>query len=385
MPIFKKVKLGDIAEIASGGTPSSSNPNYWNGNINWATLPDLKNKYLFDTQRKITKLGLENSSARLLPINTIIFSSRATIGEISIAKVETSTNQGSKNLICNSSKIDFEYLYYCLKLNTNRIEQLASGATYKEINKTDLSNIEIDFPDLSTQTRISSLLSVYDDLIGNNEKRIKLLEEMAQLLYSEWFVKLKFPGHERIKMVDSKTGLGKLPQGWEVVTIESLLGKVKRKVKIQTGEYLPFGKYYVIDQGREFIAGYTNNEDAVYDKDLIVFGDHSRCFKYCNFPFACGADGTQLLLTNDSNRMPETLLYYIVLNSGLQNFNYARHFKFLKSIQVIKPDSLIAKQFDNIIGSSYSQIRILREKNIILSQIRDLLIPQLVTGRRELK
>ena len=102
---FTKVKLGEVCTIESGGTPSSKIDQYWNdGDILWATLPDLKTKYIVNTVRKITEEGLQNSSAKLLPKNSVIFSSRATIGEVSIAKKEVSTNQGSKNFICNSEK-----------------------------------------------------------------------------------------------------------------------------------------------------------------------------------------------------------------------------------------------------------------------------------------
>lgn len=105
------VKLDEVAEIISGGTPDTQNPNFWDGDICWATLVDTKSKYLNDTSKKISQLGLEKSSAKLLPINTVIFSSRASIGEVSIAKVATSTNQGFKNFICDDSKIHYEYLY----------------------------------------------------------------------------------------------------------------------------------------------------------------------------------------------------------------------------------------------------------------------------------
>ncbi len=261
-----------------------------------------------------------------------------------------------------------KFVYY--KLKTLGLEKFNAGAGVPTLNKNHLDTLEIKIPDHQTQNKIASVLSAYDDLIENNERRIKALEEMAQLLYTEWFVKPAQNG---------------LPEGWEDVTIGSLLGKVKRKTKIQATEYLQIGEFPIVDQGREFIAGYTDNKETIYDQDLVVFGDHSRCFKYINFPFACGADGTQLLLTNDSERMPEILLYYVVLNSGLQNFNYARHFKFLKSLRVIKPDSSNAQKFAIFANGVYSQIRALRDKNKNLSKTRDLLIPQLVTGKRELK
>lgn len=135
-------KLGDITEILSGGTPSSDVPEYWDGDINWVTLVDSKQKYLLSTKRKITAAGLKNSSAKLLPINTVIFSSRATIGDVTIAKVETATNQGYKNFICDESKIKHEYLYYLLKYLAGDIADLAGGMTFKEISKATISNFK---------------------------------------------------------------------------------------------------------------------------------------------------------------------------------------------------------------------------------------------------
>jgi len=105
---YSKESLGNIAEIVNGGTPNTKIKEYWEGgNINWATLVDTKEKYLFDTRRKITEKGLKNSNAQLLPLNTVIFSSRATIGEVTIAKIETCTNQGFKNFVCDSNRINY--------------------------------------------------------------------------------------------------------------------------------------------------------------------------------------------------------------------------------------------------------------------------------------
>ena len=108
-------KLGDVAEIYGGSTPDTKNFEYWDGNVSWATLVDTKEKYLQTTNRKITQAGLESCSARLLPINTVLFSSRATIGDISITQIETATNQGYKNFVCNPEQIHYEFLYYILK------------------------------------------------------------------------------------------------------------------------------------------------------------------------------------------------------------------------------------------------------------------------------
>ncbi|HOE38918.1 MAG TPA: restriction endonuclease subunit S [Bacteroidales bacterium] len=177
------VKLGNVCKILSGGTPNTKNQQYWNGNICWATLVDTKDKYLYDTQRKITTLGLQESSAVLLPIDTVIFSSRATIGNICINKVETSTNQGYKNFICNKEKILPEYLYNILKNQTENISMLASGMTYPEISKSQLSEFKIPLPPLDIQEKIVDEVLIIEEkskthvILDMEEQRAKILKK----------------------------------------------------------------------------------------------------------------------------------------------------------------------------------------------------------------
>ncbi|MDP1676691.1 MAG: restriction endonuclease subunit S [Bacteroidota bacterium] len=171
---YEMKKLDDLTEIKNGGTPDTNNPLFWtNGSIFWATLVDTKSKYLFSTQRKITKEGLDNSSAQLLPINTVIFSSRATIGEVTITKVETCTNQGYKNFICNPDLLHYEYLYYVLKNSVKEIEKLSSGMTYKEINTKSIKNFRIPTPALNVQKRLVQELETV-------EKQITVAEHIIQ-------------------------------------------------------------------------------------------------------------------------------------------------------------------------------------------------------------
>jgi len=192
------VRLGEIADIQSGGTPKSDIADFWDGNINWATLVDTKEKYLFATERKITNKGLENSSAKLMPANTVLFSSRATIGAVSIAKVPTATNQGYKNFVCDETQIHYEYLYEVLKEFAPLIEQLASGTTFKEVSKSVIENFKIPLPPLEVQQQIvaecetvdaevkqaQAMLAHADERIKNaldNRHPIKKLEEVCEM------------------------------------------------------------------------------------------------------------------------------------------------------------------------------------------------------------
>jgi type I restriction enzyme, S subunit len=377
MRTWTKQKLGDLAEIVMGQSPESKHYNETGDGLPFFQgVKDFGEKY-----PSVTKWT--TSANKIAFVNDILFSVRAPVGDINMAKVKCALGRG----VCaiRSKNNQGNFLYFLLRGNIEKIMNVGNGAIYDSINKPTLENMEFLAPNLPTQTRIASVLSAYDDLIENNEKRIKALEEMAQLLYTEWFVKFKFPGHKKVKMVDSGTKYDMVPEGWEVVAVGDLLETVKRKAKLQTSEYQITGQYPIVDQGIGFIAGYTDDEDAVYNENIIVFGDHSRCFKYCNFSFTCGADGTQLLKTNDAERMPQILLYYAVINVGLQNYNYARHFKFLKALTILKPDSATANAFDELVNQTYEQIKQLKQQNINAGKTRDLLIPQLVTGKRELK
>ena len=151
---FPLVPLGNVVDIFNGGTPDTSVPEFWDGNICWATLADTKQKYLYSTERTITEAGLNSCNATLMPVNSVLFSSRATIGDVSIAKVPAATNQGYKNFVCKESFIHYEYLYYILKYEAKAIEALAGGMTYPEISKEKIGQFRIPLPPLEVQQKI---------------------------------------------------------------------------------------------------------------------------------------------------------------------------------------------------------------------------------------
>lgn len=155
------VRLGDIADISSGGTPSTKKPEYWGNDIHWATIEDVKQKYLYGTRRNISSAGSVHAGP-ILPINTVLFSSRATIGEISITKTETTTNQGFKNFVCHPDRLNYEYLYYALRREAPDMAASCGGMTYLEISAGRISDWRIPLPPLPEQQRIARHLSRYD-------------------------------------------------------------------------------------------------------------------------------------------------------------------------------------------------------------------------------
>lgn len=186
-------KLKDIGKISSGGTPSTSNDNNFGGNIAWITPADLtgyKDKFISKGKRNLSEEGLKNSSAKILPKGTILFSSRAPIGYVAIAQNEISTNQGFKNLTPNESVIS-EYVYYYLLGAKNLAEQSASGTTFKEISATAFSNLPIPLPPLSEQNlivaEIDKRFEVVDKTLNLIDKSIQNAKNLKQSILKKAF------------------------------------------------------------------------------------------------------------------------------------------------------------------------------------------------------
>jgi len=250
-----------------------------------------------------------------------------------------------------------------------------NGATVDRIPLTKFPDFPVRLPKLPAQERIANILSAYDNLIEDNRRRIQLLEQAARLLYREWFVHLRFPGHEHVKIKDG------VPERWEMIQVKDILAKVKRPRKIKKEEYLEDGLIPCVDQSREFIGGYTDDQEAIVDsgKPVIVFGDHTRILKFIDFPFACGADGTQLIVSND-DEISQEYLYFALDAIDLSNYFYARHFKFLKDQHIPRPSSMLVSQFTNVVRPIMQQIKTLREQIYHLGKARDLLLPRLMNG-----
>ncbi|NHB53560.1 restriction endonuclease subunit S [Helicobacter pylori] len=179
---WQKVRLGDIAEIIGGGTPSTQVASFWNGSINWFTPTEIGiTKYVYKSQRTITPLGLKKSSAKLLPIGTILLTSRASIGDCAILKVAATTNQGFQSLI-PLEKINNEFLYYLMLTLKNKLLKLASGSTFLEVSPNKIKNLLIPLPHLNEQAAIANVLSALDHEIISLKNKKRQFENIKKAL-----------------------------------------------------------------------------------------------------------------------------------------------------------------------------------------------------------
>lgn len=172
-------KISDLGTIVSGGTHDTNNPEYWDGYVLWVTPSEvsaLSNRFIWDTERKITEKGLKHSSAKLLPVNSLIICTRATIGDCCINKKPICTNQGFKNIIVTGNNVDF--LYYLISKNKHELIRKACGSTFLEISKKDIDNLKFPIPPLAEQEKIAEILGTWDEAI---EKLSSLIEQKKLL------------------------------------------------------------------------------------------------------------------------------------------------------------------------------------------------------------
>ena len=181
-------RLGDICTVVSGTTPKSSCPEYWDGDLNWVTPAELNDDsdVIYESQRKITKQAVVDSSLKSFPAGTVLFSSRAPIGKVAIAGTEMYCNQGFKNLIC-SDAIYNRYLYHFLKSKTEYLNSLGRGATFKEISKGMVEEIEIPRPSLEEQRCIAAVLDKVSDLIAKRRAQLDKLDLLVKARFVEMF------------------------------------------------------------------------------------------------------------------------------------------------------------------------------------------------------
>ena len=330
--------------------------------------------YVKEYSHTYSEEGLAQS--KLWESGTLCITIAANIADTAILGIDACFPDSIIGFIPDKDKADARFVKYIFDAHLQReYKKFTQGAAQDNLSQGKLLSLKFYVPDIYEQRIIASILSAYDDLIENNRRRIQLLEESARLLYREWFVCLRFPGHEHVKIING------VPEGWEKKQVKHVLGNVKRPRKIKKSEFLPDGPIPCVDQSRDFIGGYTKEQEAVIDegKPIIVFGDHTRILKFVDFPFACGADGTQLIVSNDE-ALSQEYLYFSLHAVDLSNYFYARHFKFLKDQYIPIPTKTLIATFTATADPIMKQVKTLRELTHKLAQARDLLLPRLMNG-----
>ena len=383
MSEWKKVKFEELYAIESRN--GLTKPSRIRGNgykmINMGEL--FSNDRIYDIPMELVPLKDKEKIVAKVEKNDLLFARQSLVlegaGKCSIVMEVSDLTVFESHLIrvrLNKVKANPMFYYYYFRSPYSSIKTIVSQCAQAGIKGSDLQKLFVYCPPLEIQHRIATILSRYDSLIENYQKQIKLLEEAAQRLYKEWFVDLHFPGHENTKIVDG------VPEGWEKKYVGDMISKIQRTKQVTASNYQASGKIPVIDQSRNYIAGYTDDAECLVKVTVpyIVFGDHTRILKYIPFSFAKGADGTQLIMSNDLDRMPQTLFYNSLIEIDLSNYSYARHFKYLKEESVLLPSEQVARKYDSIVSRYYQSIQRSRNQIRLLTEARDRLLPKLMSG-----
>lgn len=223
---WKEVLIGDIGKVVTGNTPPKNDPLNYGGKYPFIKPTDMTKdqRYVFEYEETYSEKAFKRfKNAYIPPFSTGVVTI-GTVGEkLFLSHEWCFTNQSVNVIIPHEDKYDKMFVYYLMKYNLPKVSKANPGTASgrHHVSKSNFCSIQVEVPPLSIQQKIASILSTYDDLIENNNRRIAILEEMARSLYREWFVKFRFPGYEAVKMVDSE--LGQIPDGWEVKHLENVI------------------------------------------------------------------------------------------------------------------------------------------------------------------
>ena len=380
---WKTCTIGDLGTVVGGATPSTKIiENYDGGTISWITPKDLagfSGRFISRGERNITELGLKSCSTQLMPAHTVLFSSRAPIGYIAIADQEVCTNQGFKSVIPNENT-DYMFLYYLLKYNKDKIENLGSGTTFKEISGSTMRGVKVSVPDsMEEQRQIASVLSALDDIIEKNTEVNENLLQQMESLYKAWFIDL-IPFD------------GKRPSSWEKSDIYSIADIIygapfASKLFNTDGEGMPIIR--IRDLKEQAFVTYTTEKHPkghlIQPGDIIVgmdgefrpyiWGNTEAWLnqRVCIFANKRPKGKAFVLFTIKPllYRIEQTQVATTVIHIGKKDYD---------AFEFYLPDTNILDQFDDITSPMIDQIVVNCLENKRLAELRDALLPRLMSG-----
>jgi len=441
---WKELRIEDIAEVIGGGTPSTKDEENFNGTIPWVTPKDLSShsfRYISRGERNLSEKGLANSSARLLPQNAVLLTTRAPVGYVAIASNLIATNQGFRSLIVREGFFH-EFIYYLLKANTERLKSHATGTTFGELSGSTLKRMQFLFPPEAEQRAIAHILGTLDDKIELNRRMSETLEEMARAIFKSWFVdfdpvrakaavrrehpdwtnaqvsraacpNLKpeiaelFPD----RLVDSEPG--EIPEGWKVGTLGQVLGELVSGARPKGGaaqEGVPsIGAENVIGLGRydfskekyvprDFFNELQRKGAAVRPGDVLLYKDGAqigrKTYFDCGFPHEQCAVNEHVFIVRAKHAHYQRYLFFwldqdwmtqeiISLNSNSAQPGINQ--QGVRALPLLKPPDAVVEAFDRLSKKLTDRLFTTCHESRTLVALRDALLPKLISGEIRVK
>lgn len=395
-------KLSDILTLIGGGTPKTSNPQFWGGDIPWLSVVDFNNdnRYVGTTEKTITKEGLENSSTKILPKGALILSARGTVGALAQLSKPMAFNQSCYGIVAKECTTN-DFLYYLLKNIVHDLQAKGHGSVFNTITRDTFDTIEIDLPPLDEQKRIAEVLGAFDDKIELLQKQNKTLEEMAKATFKSWFVdfdvvRAKQKGlpkadimreyHLTEELYDlfpssfADSPLGPIPSGWEVKTIQEI-AKVSSGKRPQSAQDQKSLTHNVAVYGGNGIKWWT--QTPLYTTPIIItgrVGTLGQVYRIYNPVWI--SDNALVFETNLDNF---EYLFYMLKNVDFSSFNRGSTQPLItqgdiKNVSLVYNKGII-KEFHNIVVQYEKKILLNNKQIQILTELRDTLLPRLISGK----
>ena len=364
------------SRVTSGGTPLRAIPEYFDGGtIPWIKTGEVKQGFIHGAAEHITELGLENSSAKLIPANSLIvamYGDGDTAGNVAVNRIPVTTNQACCNFVVDEEKAHYLFLYYYLKANYQNLVNLKLGGSQQNLNAATLKRFPVPAIEPAVQRKIAALLYAYDDLIANNQRRIALLESMAEEIYREWFVRMRFPGYDQEKFHAGR------PVLWQ----PRKLGQV---LQLRYGKALPEGQRV---QGPYRVYGSAGvvgtHSEALVAKPSIVVGRKGNVGSifWVSKPF----------YPIDTVYYVESELPLIYLRFLLSSMNFINSDAAVPGLnreqayanEVLLPRDSLLSRFEEVVAPLCQQAALLEDQVESLRATRDALLPRLISGKLRL-
>ena len=399
-------RLKNIAlVIGSGITPRRDNKNYWEGGvIPWLKTEQLGEKNIYDTNEKITKFALDDTSIKIFPVNTLsmaMYGEGRTRGNVSILKKEMATNQACCNIVLDKDKADYENVYYYLITQYEQLRSLSSGVR-KNLNSNDIKEFEIKLPSLSTQQKIAAVLSALDTKIELNQRINAELESMAKTLYDYWFVQFDFPNEKGKpyksaggEMVWNEALKREIPLGWDIQKLNSIFdfqkgiepGSAEYRSAPISSDYIKFFRVGDVDGNTEIYVDATNRDfTIVAERDVVVTFDAS--VGKTAFGLNGAISGGFRKIYDRKGKFDNALVYFIFKDERILAtiHKYATGSILLHASGSIKHllivfDEDIVIQFQVFVKPVFDKMVLNRIESQTLTKLRDWLLPMLMNGQ----
>ena len=354
-----KYKLSEIMDIIGGGTPKTSKPEYWNGDIPWLSVKDFNNdyRYVYETEKTITQAGLDNSSTKMLKRNDSIISARGTVGEMAMIPFPMAFNQSCYGLRAKEGLVDTEYLYYLIKHNVVVLKKNTHGSVVDTITRDTFDGIEVELPSLPEQKVVDSILRDLDDKIEVNNEINKNLAQQAQAIYADIF----------ITNADPTWPLGHLS---DLITVR--YGKGHKK--------LDDGSFPVYGSGG--VMRYV--ERPIYEKESVLIPRKGTLnnVMYVNEPF-WSVD--TMFFTEMKFPDVAKFVFHFVKSKNLAFLNAGSAVPsmttdILNAMELCIPDAETLHRFESTVGPMYRAMKHNSEESKKLAAVRDTLLPRLISG-----